>query len=94
MIAEPQRKTARLSNIAENAKKAKQFQRTDYGGKNQIEALYQFIEEEVESKGGKLGQNTKYLVAKALQKLAAKQVASCRKRTDGPLNEIIRLAGG
>lgn len=93
-IAKPQRKTARLTSIAENAKRAKQFQRTDYGGKDQIEVLYRYIEEEIESKGGKVGQNTKYLIAKAMQKLASKQVASCRKRTSGPLNEIIRLAGG
>lgn len=88
------RKTKRLSEIIKNAKKAKQFQRRDHGGRDKIIATYQFIDEEIIEKGGRLSKNTKYLVAKALQKFAASQIAGCRKRTNPPLNEIIELAGG
>lgn len=93
-IAEPQRQTARLSEIARLAKLAKQFQRTDYGGREQIEALYEYIDEEIIGKGAKLSQDARYLVARAIKKMAQRQVASCRKRTNNPLDEIIRLAGG
>lgn len=93
-IAEPQRQTTRLSEIARLAKLAKQFQRTDYGGRDQIDAIYDYIDKEIIGKGAKLSQNARYLVARAIKKMAQKQVSSCRKRTDNPLNEIIRLSGG
>lgn len=94
MIRVPVRKTKRLIEIVKNAKKAKQFQRRDYGGREKMEASYKFIKQEIIDKGGKMGKNTKFLVAQALQKFAKQQIASCRKRTNTPLDEIIRLAGG
>lgn len=94
MINAPIRQTKRLIEIAKNAKKAKQFQRRDHGGRGKMKAAYQFIDEEILAKGGKLSRDAKFLVAQALQKFAKQQIASCRKRTKPPLDEIIRLAGG
>lgn len=94
MISAPTRQTKRLTEIVKNAKKAKQFQRRDHGGRGKMEAAYDFIREEITAKGGCLSKDTKFMVAQALQKFAKQQIASCRKRTNSPLNEIIRLAGG
>lgn len=94
MIPAPNHPTKRLTEIAKNAKKAKQFQRRDHGGRDKMAAAYDFINNEILAKGGRLSQDTKFLVAQALQKFAKQQIAGCRKRTDPPLNEIIRLAGG
>lgn len=93
-LSSPQKQTARLAEIAANAKKAKQFQRLDFGGRNQVEAIEDYIEKEILNRGGKMGKDTKILTIKAIKAILSKQVESCRKRTNGPLDEIIRLAGG
>ena len=90
----PQRQTGRLKEISRLAKNTKKFQRTDNGGKEEIESMLDIIEVNIINEGIFLSKDAKIAIAKLLLNHGKKQVAGCRKRTSKPLDEIIRLCGG
>lgn len=93
-LTAPSRKTKRLAEISRLAKNAKKFQRTDHGGKDQMESALATVERDVINEGSFLSKEAKILVAKMLIQYGKKQVSGCRKRTSPPLDEIIELCGG